>query len=120
MRLGFKWFLRLAMLVGIVALTIVVGAAASARSRIPDLKPWHRLVPSAEVHASEVVGTSAAVGISVAFALAECALAVRTSAARVSAAGPGYRGLRRGQVSAANARLRSTAIPAGPPAARQR
>jgi len=54
MRLGFKWFLRLAMLVGIVALTIVVGAAASARSRIPDLKPWHRLVPSAEVHASDV------------------------------------------------------------------
>jgi len=54
MRFGFKWFLRLVMLVGIVALTIVVGAAASARSRIPDLKPWHRLVPSAEVHASDV------------------------------------------------------------------
>jgi hypothetical protein len=33
---------------------VVVGAAVSARSRIPDLKPWHRLVPSAEVHAADV------------------------------------------------------------------
>lgn len=54
MRFGSKWLLRLAMLVAIVALTIVVGAAASARSRIPDLKPWHHLVPSAEVRASDV------------------------------------------------------------------
>ena len=43
-----------AILAAIVALTIVVGGAVSARSRIPDLKPWHRLVPSAEVRASEV------------------------------------------------------------------
>jgi alpha-beta hydrolase superfamily lysophospholipase len=48
------WLLRLAFLVAIVALTIVVGAAVSARSRIPDLKPWHHLVPSAEVRASDV------------------------------------------------------------------
>jgi alpha-beta hydrolase superfamily lysophospholipase len=54
MRFGLKWLLRLIMLVAIVALTIVVGAAASARSRIPDLKPWHRLVPSAEVRAADV------------------------------------------------------------------
>ena len=54
MRFGAIWLLRLAFLVAIVALTIVVGAAVSARSRIPDLKPWHRLVPSAEVRASDV------------------------------------------------------------------
>src|SRR5215204_2444280 len=54
MRFGSKWLLRLAFLAAIVALTIVVGAAASARSRIPDLKPWHHLVPSAEVRASDV------------------------------------------------------------------
>ena len=53
MRLGAKWLLRLAALVALVALAIVVGAAVSARSRIPDLKPWHRLVPSAEVRASD-------------------------------------------------------------------
>ena len=41
-------------LVAIVALTIAVGAAVSARSRIPDLKPWHLLVPSAEVRAADV------------------------------------------------------------------
>ena len=54
MRFASRWLLRLVLLVAIVALTIVVGGAVSARSRIPDLKPWHRLVPSAEVRASEV------------------------------------------------------------------
>jgi len=39
MRFASKWLLRLAILVAIVALTIVVGGAVSARSRIPDLKP---------------------------------------------------------------------------------
>jgi hypothetical protein len=73
---------------------------------------------AAAVHISAVVGTSAAVDISAAFALVECALAACISVARAAAAGPGYRGLRRDQVSAANARLRSTAI--GPPAARRR
>src|SRR4029078_5716351 len=57
MRFSFRWLFRLAVLVAIVAATIVVGAAVSARSRIPDLKPWHRLVPSAEVHASDVRAT---------------------------------------------------------------
>src|SRR5262245_4967984 len=54
LRLGATWLLRLALLAAIVALAIVVGAAVSARSRIPDLKPWHHLVPSAEVRASDV------------------------------------------------------------------
>jgi alpha-beta hydrolase superfamily lysophospholipase len=53
-RFGAKWLLRLAMLIAIVATAIVVGAAVNARSRIPDLKPWHSLVPSAEVRASDV------------------------------------------------------------------
>lgn len=71
---------------------------------------------SAVVDTSEVVGTSAAVDISAAFALVECAPAVRISVVRAAAAGPGYRGLRRDQVSAANARLPSMAIRTGPPA----
>jgi alpha-beta hydrolase superfamily lysophospholipase len=54
MRFVSKWLLRVAILVAVVALAIVVGGAVSARSRIPDLKPWHRLVPSAEVRASDV------------------------------------------------------------------
>lgn len=54
MRFVSKWVLRFVAIVAIVALTIVVGAAVSARSRVPDLKPWHQLVPSAEVHASDV------------------------------------------------------------------
>jgi alpha-beta hydrolase superfamily lysophospholipase len=54
MRYVARWLLRLTLLVAIAALTIVVGAAVSARSRIPDLKPWHHLVPSAEVRASDV------------------------------------------------------------------
>ena len=49
-----RWLLRLSLLAALVALTIVLGAAISARSRIADLKPWHRLVPSAEVRASDV------------------------------------------------------------------
>ena len=50
----FKWLLRLIVLVVLVAVTIILGAAVSARSRIPELKPWHHLVPAAEVHASDV------------------------------------------------------------------
>src|SRR5262245_53679960 len=54
MRFVSKWLLRLVLLLAIIALAIVVGAAVNARSRIPDLKPWHHLVPSAEVRASDV------------------------------------------------------------------
>jgi len=69
------------------------------------------------VDTSEVVGTSEAVDISAAaLAPAECVSAVRISVARASAGGPGYRGLRRDQVSAANAHLQSMAIRTGPPA----
>ena len=54
MRTAFKWFLRLSMLAAVLVAGVVVGAAVNARSRVPDLKPWHRLVPAAEVHARDV------------------------------------------------------------------
>jgi len=66
--------------------------------------------------------TLAAVDISAAAALAECILEARASvisavAALASAVGRGYRVLRRGLVSVANAHSRSVAIRAGWPAA---
>jgi hypothetical protein len=64
---------------------------------------------SAEVDTAAVAGISAGV-----------ALAVHISAARVSAAGLVYPGLRRDQASAANARWRSMVIGIGPLAARPR
>lgn len=64
---------------------------------------------------SAEVDTAAVVDIS-----AGAALAVHISAARASAAGPAYRGLRRDQASAANARWRSMVIGTGPLAARLR
>ncbi|HET6956847.1 MAG TPA: alpha/beta fold hydrolase [Vicinamibacterales bacterium] len=54
MRFAFKWMLRLAILAAFLVAASVVGAAVNARSRVPDLKPWHRLVPAAEVHARDV------------------------------------------------------------------
>jgi len=53
MRFAFKWMLRLSVLAAFLVAAIVVGAAVNARSRVPDLKPWHRLVPAAEVHARD-------------------------------------------------------------------
>ena len=75
----------------------------------------------AAVHTSAVAGISAAARISVAPASAAPISAGRVSAEPISAgrvsAGPGHRGLPRDPVSAVNARLRSTALRAGPPAA---
>ena len=79
----------------------------------------------AAVHTSAVAGISAAralaAGISVARASAAPISAGRVSAEPISvvlaSAGPGHRGLPRDPVSAVNARLRSTALRAGPPAA---
>jgi hypothetical protein len=64
---------------------------------------------SAEVDTAAVAHMSAGDG-----------LAVHISAVRASAAGPAYRGLRRDQASAANARWRSMVIGTGPLAARLR
>jgi len=40
-----RWIVRLAAAVALVFVTIVVGGALDARRRLPDLEPWHRLVP---------------------------------------------------------------------------
>ena len=40
-----RWIARLAWTAVIVFLTMVIGGALSARRRLPDLEPWHRIVP---------------------------------------------------------------------------
>jgi hypothetical protein len=72
-------------------------------------------VMAAAAHISAVAGMAAGVHISAAPASAE-----RISVAPASAAGLAYRALPRGPVSAVTARLRSTAVRAGPLAAVQR
>ena len=39
------WTLRLAWTAAVVFVTIVIGGALDARRRLPDLQPWHRIVP---------------------------------------------------------------------------
>jgi hypothetical protein len=107
-----------------------VEEAAAAEAEVVAAEE-HRMRWAAE-DISAVVDTSEAADISAAaLALAaECVLAERASAVRISAvrisgagawaAGLGYRGLRRGQVSTVNVRLRSAAIRTGPLAARRR
>ena len=40
-----QWIARIAWAAGIVFVTIVIGGALDARRRLPDLEPWHRIVP---------------------------------------------------------------------------
>jgi hypothetical protein len=40
-----RWTLRLVWSVALVFATIVIGGALDARRRLPDLQPWHRIVP---------------------------------------------------------------------------
>jgi len=40
-----RWVARIAWAAAIVFLTIVIGGALDARRRLPDLEPWHRIVP---------------------------------------------------------------------------
>jgi alpha-beta hydrolase superfamily lysophospholipase len=40
-----KWSLRLLWSLALIFATIVVGGALDARRRLPDLEPWHRIVP---------------------------------------------------------------------------
>ena len=40
-----RWTTRLVWSVAIVFATIVIGGALDARRRLPDLEPWHRIVP---------------------------------------------------------------------------
>jgi len=54
-----RWLLRLAWSVALVFATIVIGGALDARRRLPDLQPWHRIVPrdwrSADLTASSTL-----------------------------------------------------------------
>lgn len=40
-----RWSLRLVGSVALVFATIVIGGALDARRRLPDLQPWHRIIP---------------------------------------------------------------------------
>ncbi len=50
----FRWGRRLVVAVVLVWGTLVVGGAFEARSRLPELKPWHRLVPKTEWKAADL------------------------------------------------------------------
>jgi hypothetical protein len=40
-----RWTVRLAWSAVLVFATVVIGGALDARRRLPDLEPWHRIVP---------------------------------------------------------------------------
>src|SRR5215203_2160902 len=40
-----RWSLRLLWSVALVFATIVIGGAVDAMRRLPDLQPWHRIIP---------------------------------------------------------------------------
>ena len=48
------WTLRLILVAATILATIVIGGGLDARRRHPELKPWHRLVPSAEMTAADL------------------------------------------------------------------
>jgi len=48
------WTLRLLLVAASVFATLVIGGGLDARRRHPELKPWHRLVPSDEMTASSL------------------------------------------------------------------
>ena len=52
-----RWTLRLVWSVALVFATIVIGGALDARRRLPDLQPWHRIVPR-DLRASDVTPRS--------------------------------------------------------------
>ncbi len=48
------WTLRLLLVVATILATLVIGGGLDARRRHPELKPWHRLVPSDEMTAADI------------------------------------------------------------------
>jgi alpha-beta hydrolase superfamily lysophospholipase len=52
-----RWTLRLAWSIALVFATIVIGGALDARRRLPDLQPWHRIVPR-DLRASDLTPRS--------------------------------------------------------------
>jgi alpha-beta hydrolase superfamily lysophospholipase len=49
-----RWSAWLMMALLLITATVIVGAAVDARNRLPDLQPWHRLIPQAEVRARDI------------------------------------------------------------------
>jgi alpha-beta hydrolase superfamily lysophospholipase len=49
-----RWSLWLCLALLLIAATVVVGGAVDARYRLPDLQPWHRLIPEAEIRAKDI------------------------------------------------------------------
>ena len=58
LRSALCWGRRLVVAVVLIWGTLVVGGAFEARSRLPELKPWHRLVPKAELKAADLGETA--------------------------------------------------------------
>ena len=58
MRFVVRWLRRAVYSLVVVWATLVLGGAFGARARLPELKPWHLLVPRAEVRASEITETT--------------------------------------------------------------
>ena len=49
-----RWLLRLPLIAVTILATVIVGGALDARRRHPELSPWHRLVPAAEMTAGDI------------------------------------------------------------------
>jgi alpha-beta hydrolase superfamily lysophospholipase len=49
-----RWSVWLVMALLLITATVIVGAAVDARYRLPDLQPWHRLIPRAEIRARDI------------------------------------------------------------------
>ena len=49
-----RWLTWLCLALLLVVSTVVIGAAVDARRRLPDLEPWHKLSPRAEVRATDI------------------------------------------------------------------
>jgi alpha-beta hydrolase superfamily lysophospholipase len=52
-----RWIIRLAWSAALVFVTIVIGGALDARRRLPDLQPWHRIVPR-DLRAADLTASS--------------------------------------------------------------
>ena len=49
-----RWGIWLCLGLLLITATVVVGAAVDARRRLPDLQPWHRIIPQAEIRARDI------------------------------------------------------------------
>jgi len=56
-----RWILRVAWSTALVFVTIVIGGALDARRRLPDLQPWHRIIPR-DLRAADLTASSTLAG----------------------------------------------------------